>query len=289
MSLKSSDPLKISYVWVDGGTEQVSALALTGYGSDRVSATFNVTKPTVNASASVETYANNVGCTGYYPDADGVNGINMFDGHFPYQTAAQGMVGFSGVTSPDTKNKDMVPGVTFTASPDNVDDEFQFAWVQVINKLSAVESLYVDDAAQADPTLANKHINGDTLDNCFPYNPLGTDYLKTYDGPRWLVSQNAMRLPTGTDYTISFNFSATMWYMCRPIDGGNWIPLAAASWGVQLLPWGSEREVPTPTRIGCFLGDPTPRMLSSRLRPAPTISRPGTPRHIILPESILSN
>ncbi len=210
-----STPLSssVSYCWVDGSaggtTKTVNVGVITPWGpSKTLFGDFTVTKPTVEPTATLEPYANGTNDTGYLPAGKGSKGINMYKGAFkstPLTT--QVMIVFQGV--PPGGDMETVPGITFNASPVNVDDDFQFAWVQVINNVSVVETLTDSrgQPARNPPPLADIHSPWNTLDNWFPYS---SDYYEADDSPRWVPPSNStydiMNLPLGLRYTLSYSF-----------------------------------------------------------------------------------
>ena len=223
----------VSYAWVDGGSETVTATVLDPFGTDSAQATFNVKKPNAYPTAVLEHAANTLGGTGYLTAAQGVDGINAFQrvvGPNPdFQTPPwlyAPVVGFAGIASNGVTNRTIEPGITFyPCFPEGTD--FKYAWVQVVHNYSVTQTLAFNSLVQG---VSNAPpIKGNVLDNRFPYAGEGN----TSDSPRWLVPDSTNRGFAGESYHVSFDFSATMWLICTPNDGGYWIPLAKVDWGVE--------------------------------------------------------
>jgi uncharacterized delta-60 repeat protein len=248
----SYNPLEtnVSYTWITGGAKPVSAVLVTPFGSTSAAATINVVRPNVTPTATESGLANKLNTTSFIPLANGVpGGINIFKRYDTEITSngvvvAQSPTVFSAGIGFYSVDGIAQPGITFRVQPAQLDSRFEFAWVQVLNKVSTTETYKggLDEPPQSNPwaNIAKE------LDNKFPYagsiNPTsqtgwGTS-VNTYDAPYYSPTPAAMTLGGGQSYSVTETFNATMWYMCKPISPGsggssNWIALAKQTWGLR--------------------------------------------------------
>ena len=97
------------------------------------------------------------------------------------------------------------PGITFTAYSSS--DQWMYMWVQIVTSYGRRQGPEGNDTVPENVG----------LDAVVPY---GIGYTAT-DSPS-LVARPG-------DY-VSYDFNATMWLMCKPGNGGCWVPLANLEW-----------------------------------------------------------
>ncbi len=242
----------VSYAWVDGGRETVTAAVIWPFGICSANATFEVIKPSVEVKAEGKNVDNILGGTGYVTLANGSGGINMFQCSYtkpipgrpdlPDKTINTGTITFACVPTNDLKDLRQECGAQFTAEYN--DSDFRYAWVQVIHSLAVskqhlvAKKLYRPDSWKISTTW-------DELDNRFPYS---NDPNQTVDNPRYAVDADDLDLLHFESVEYAYRIDATMWYVCQPLAGGNWIPLAKADWSAGFTATGTGSEVPKNTR-----------------------------------------
>lgn len=212
----------IQFVWADGGNKHVKAVAAGPYGSETVWANFIVDQPNVVFDAST-----------YQKGKNSAEVLRLDD---TLSHVSLGRVVATGAKPPARLTKPVEPGITFQAK--HLDASWEYCWVQVATL-----------ASRYDPRDENAHYYFETpentgLDDVFPYAKCNGAKPATDDTPGFPIDK-------GEDAT--YDFSATMWLMCRPDENGVWVPLQKLKWSwLCMATYDSEAKVtsslPVPTK-----------------------------------------
>ncbi len=234
----------LSFAWVDGGNNRVETATLFSpfeIKPAKATATFSVEAPVANARVDMEDYANypeqaSAPNMNFYPLGTGQNGMNTFKATLNGANVA--VAGFEGADAKDALHE-MTWGAQFVATPTDL-GVFTFSWVQVLTK----DVVTINNNGHISyPTPNQNSLNGQELDNVFPYAPVPTNEFGTFDNPRWIITSPTVII----GLSVQYQFAATMWYMCTPNlgigDGGVLpVPLAKIEWNMQFTVTG--RNVP---------------------------------------------